>query len=147
MLPSSWASQAPFCSERYHLWTHPANWATLFNGLLPPANAISPSFVPQPSHLLGFIDPTTGQPTSNPNMYPIFNGTTYGETAMSVPQHYVSPSTQQWNLTVQRSLPKNWVMEVGYVGAKGTHLSALLDPMQARLGEPPEPHYRPGYSW
>jgi hypothetical protein len=58
---------------------------------------------------------------------------------MSVPLHYVSPSTQQWNLSVQRSLPKSWIMEVGYVGSKGTHLSAMLDPMQALLASPQNP--------
>ena len=58
---------------------------------------------------------------------------------MSVPLRYVSPSTQQWNLSVQRSLPKSWMMEIGYVGAKGTHLSALLDPMQALLASPQNP--------
>jgi hypothetical protein len=132
-------SQAPFTPSVTTFGTSPGQLGTMFNGLLPPGNVISPSFVPQPSHLLGFIDPTTGLPTSNPNMYPVFNGNTYGETAMSAPQHYVSPSTQQRNLSVQRSLPKNWFMEVGYVGAEGTHLSALLDPMQARLASPQSP--------
>jgi hypothetical protein len=72
-------------------------------------------------------------------MYPIFTGTTYGETAMAVPERYVSPSTQQWNLSVQRSLPKGWIVELGYVGTKGTHLSALTNPMQARLASPENP--------
>ena len=133
------ASQAPFAPSVTTFGTTPDQLATMFNGLLPAAGTIDPSYVPQPSHLVGFIDPTTGLPTSNPNMYPIFSGSTYSETAMSVPLHYVSPSTQQWNLSVQRSLPKSWIMEVGYVGSKGTHLSAMLDPMQALLASPQNP--------
>jgi hypothetical protein len=132
-------SQAPFTPNVTVFGTGPGQLATLFNGLLPVADTVDPNFVPQPSFLVGFVDPTTGQPTSDPNMYPIFSGSTFGQTAMSAPQRYVSPSTQQWNLSVQRTLPKNWMMEVGYVGTKGTHLSALLDPMQARLASPQNP--------
>ena len=138
------ASQAPFAPSVTTFGTTPYHLATMFNGLLPAAGTIDPNYVPQPSHLVGFINPTTGLPTSNPNMYPIFSGSTYGETAMSVPLHYVSPSTQEWNLSVQRSLPKSWIMEVGYVGSKGTHLSAMLDPMQARLASPQNPITRSG---
>jgi len=130
--------QAPFMPN-VTAFGAPGQLATLFNGLLPPGGVIDPNFVPQPSHLVGFIDPANGQPTSDPNMYPVFSGSTYSETAMSAPQHYVSPNTQQWNLSLQRSLPGEWVMDIGYVGTKGTHLSALLDPMQAQLASPQNP--------
>jgi Carboxypeptidase regulatory-like domain/TonB dependent receptor len=132
-------SQAPFTPSITAFGTTPGQLATIFNGLLPQGGVIDPNFVPQPSHLVEFIDPTTGLPTSDPNMYPIFSGSTYSETANSAPQHFVSPSTQQWNLSIQRSLPGQWVMDIGYVGTKGTHLSAMLDPMQARLASPQNP--------
>ena len=131
-------SQPPF-TPNVTVFGSVGQLATLFNGLLPAGNTIDPNFVPQPSFLLGFIDPFTGMPTADPNMYPIFTGTTFGETAMSVPTRYVSPNTQQWNLSVQHSLPKGWLVEVGYVGSKGTHLGALLDPLQARLASPENP--------
>jgi len=131
--------QAPFMPNVTVFGQQPGQLGTLFNGLLPPAGTIDPSFIPQPSHLVGFIDPTTGQPTPDPDMYPIFSGSTYAFVAMSVPQRYVSPSTQQWNLSLQRSLPKNWLLELGYVGSKGTHLADDLDPMQARLASPQSP--------
>jgi hypothetical protein len=132
------ASQAPFTPNVTVFGTGPGQLATLFNGLLPAADVVDPNFVPQSSFLLGFIDPTTGIPTSDPNMYPIFSGSTYLG-AMSVPQKYVSPSTQQWNLSVQRALPKGWIAELGYVGSKGTHLSDVLNPMQAQLASPQNP--------
>ena len=41
-----------------------------------------------------------------------------GNLWLAVPRHFVVPSTQQWNLTVQRALGKQWVLEVGYVGTQ-----------------------------
>lgn len=35
---------------------------------------------------------------------------------------YVNPVIQQWNVNVQRELPGNFVIEVGYLGSKGNHL-------------------------
>jgi hypothetical protein len=32
------------------------------------------------------------------------------------------PYAQQWNLTIQRELARNWILEVGYVGSAGSHL-------------------------
>ncbi len=39
-----------------------------------------------------------------------------------VPRKFVAPNTQQWNLTVQRSLGRDWVFEIGYVGTHAVHL-------------------------
>jgi hypothetical protein len=49
---------------------------------------------------------------------------------LEVPRHFVSPSTAQWNLSIQRQLPKEWVLEVAYVGTKGTHLRETRDAIQ-----------------
>jgi len=37
------------------------------------------------------------------------------------------PYVQQWNLDIQRELPKNVIADLGYYGSKGTHLLAVLD--------------------
>jgi hypothetical protein len=37
---------------------------------------------------------------------------------------------QQWNLTLQYALAKDWIFEVGYVGNKGTHLSRFWNANQ-----------------
>jgi hypothetical protein len=132
-------SQAPFAPDIVVFGQQPGHLATIFNGLLPAAGTIDPNFVSQPSRLIAFINPTTGLPTSDPDMYPIFSGNTEAFSAVSVPQRFLSPSTQQWNLMVQRSLRSNWVLELGYVGTKGTHLSDELDPMQATLASPQNP--------
>jgi hypothetical protein len=40
---------------------------------------------------------------------------------------------QQWNLNIQRELPGNLLLEVGYIGSKGTHLVGTQDLNAARL--------------
>ena len=89
--------------------------------ILPPAGVISPNFVPRLSHFLGFVD-ANGNPTKDTTQTPIFDGNSIFLIALQTPQHYVSPSVQQWNLTIQHELPSHFVMEIGYVGTKGTHL-------------------------
>ena len=37
------------------------------------------------------------------------------------------PYTQDWNLNVERSFGENWLLEVGYVGTKGTRLPRLIE--------------------
>ena len=39
-------------------------------------------------------------------------------------------NVQQWNLTLQYALAKDWIFEVGYVGNKGTHLSRFWNANQ-----------------
>jgi hypothetical protein len=51
---------------------------------------------------------------------------------LAVPRHFVVPNTQQWNLTIQRALGRQWVLEVGYVGTKGTHLRETRDALQSQ---------------
>ncbi|HYK89239.1 MAG TPA: carboxypeptidase regulatory-like domain-containing protein [Acidobacteriota bacterium] len=58
--------------------------------------------------------------------------------------HTINPQIQQWNLSIQRELPGNSVLEVSYGGSKGTHLSFgtddvlgnrnKLDPIYWKLG-------------
>jgi hypothetical protein len=44
------------------------------------------------------------------------------------------PYVQQWTLDIQRELPKGVVLDVGYVGSKGTHLLGIVDINQAPPG-------------
>jgi hypothetical protein len=41
----------------------------------------------------------------------------------SLPTHTPYSYSQQWSFSVQRELPKDFVITVGYVGSKGTHLT------------------------
>ncbi|MFY9527818.1 MAG: TonB-dependent receptor [Candidatus Acidiferrales bacterium] len=107
------------------------------NGL-PPAGVLDPAFIPVISHLIGFTNNDTTQA-------PIFDTPPVGTTnsfnlfGLQVPQHFIVPQVQQWNLTVQRSLPSKWVLEVGYVGTHSIHLRETRDSQQARLATPANP--------
>src|SRR6266850_1188293 len=47
--------------------------------------------------------------------------------------------TQQYSLNVQTELAKDFLLELGYVGARGTHLSRGVSLNQARLASPTNP--------
>jgi hypothetical protein len=49
------------------------------------------------------------------------------------------PNTQQWNLTIQRDLGKQWVLELGYVGTHAIHLRETRTNVQAQLATPTSP--------
>lgn len=45
-----------------------------------------------------------------------------------------TPYSQQWDLDVQHNLGHNWLLDVGYVGNKGTHLVGVIDINQVAPG-------------
>jgi hypothetical protein len=44
------------------------------------------------------------------------------------------PYVQQWSFDIQRQLPSNAVLDIGYVGSKGTHLIGVVDINEAYPG-------------
>ncbi|MGA2237276.1 MAG: carboxypeptidase-like regulatory domain-containing protein [Terriglobales bacterium] len=108
----------------------PDQMGSLFSAL-PPLGKVPLGLVPTPSFFQGFTGAPAGQPASNGS--PMFSGTAAGYFQLATPLHWVAPTTQQWNLTVQRQLGGNWVLELGYVGTKGTRLRSTFDPDQPRL--------------
>ena len=63
---------------------------------------------------------------------------------LTVPRHFVAPNTQQWNLTIQRALGKQWVLEVGYVGTHAVHLRETRTSLQALRASPSNPIVQTG---
>jgi len=109
---------------------------------LPQAGTLDPNFVPCLNTFAGF----PGGNTTLAANYGTATGAacpgplqTLGIFALSVPQHYVVPSTQQWNLTVQHALGKQWVLEVGYVGTHSVHLRETRDALQSQNATPENP--------
>ena len=99
-----------------------------FNAL-PAAGVIDPNFVPCYALLQGF----TGNDTTQAPNYAC-NGPGIPTTnifALTLPRHFVSPNTQQWNFGIQRSLGKQWVLEVGYTGTHAVHLRETRTSLQA----------------
>jgi hypothetical protein len=124
--------QAPFLPITSTVGT-PGQMATIFSsgaGRIPVGGVIDPAFVPVLSHLTGFVD-ANGNPISDTTQTPVYNGNTINILGLEVPRHYVNPSTQQWNFTLQQSLGQSWVLELGYVGTKGTHLRDTRNTDQA----------------
>ena len=112
---------------------------------LPTAGTISPNFVPCAGVLQSFPG---GDTTQFPN-YTCANGSPGVLPAqflfvLAVPRHYVVPSTQAWNLTIQRDLGKNWIFEIGYVGNHTIHLRETRTNVQARLATAANPIFVTG---
>jgi Carboxypeptidase regulatory-like domain/TonB dependent receptor len=114
------------------------------NGL-PDANKLDPAFVPCLAVFQGF----PGGDTTQAAMYGPSPSTCTGILSngvfdLQVPRHFVVPNTQQWNITVQRSLGKQWVLEAGYVGTHAVHLRETRDSLDSRDASPAHPITIPG---
>jgi hypothetical protein len=111
------------------------------NGL-PTAGTLDPTFVPCLSVFQGFPGGDTtqaanyGTATGSACPGPLPSEDIFG---LEVPRHFVVPNTQQWNLTVQRSLGRLWVLEVGYVGTHTVHLRETRDSLEAQDATPANP--------
>ncbi len=113
------------------------------NGIPPLGANPTQTYVPTAAILQNFS--TTN--CSFPNLQacsPIFSGNVNSLIQLTVPQHWVSGTTQQWNFTIQRQLGRDWFVELGYVGTKGTRLRSTFDPAQATLATPQSPVTIPG---
>ena len=126
------------------------NPSTGFTGI-PPLGVLSPTFVPQAALFNGFVPPSctlgNGNASTNPEQCgPTFTGNVSSFIGLQVPLHWIAATTQQWNFTVQHEVGRNWFLEIGYVGTKGTHLRSTFDPDQATLATPQNPVTIPGVS-
>lgn len=107
-------------------------------GGLPFSEAISAQkFSVTPQNPFPSILPTSAFPLSTDQVVPAlagFNGTTGApifQSASGGPlsgffffpiRSFRPPYAQQWNYNIQRDLGKGWLLEVGYVGTRGSHL-------------------------
>ncbi len=67
-----------------------------------------------------FADPFNGQ---NP-----FNGTfSQDMTLLVLNPHLRLPYAQDWNLNIERALGNDWLLEIGYIGTKGTKLPRFIE--------------------
>jgi hypothetical protein len=108
------------------------------NGL-PQAGTVDPTFVGCLSVFRDFPGGDTTQAPNYVNMPGCAGTGAFNIFGLQVPRHFVVPSTQQWNLTVQRSLGKQWVLEAGYVGTHAVHLRETRDNLQAQRVSPSNP--------
>jgi hypothetical protein len=85
------------------------------------ANAESLQQGPSPNVLNGTINNVVGYPAvgSGGILVPL--------NPISIPDNVRWPYVQQWNLDVEHELPGHILLQVSYVGSKGTHLAQQLD--------------------
>jgi hypothetical protein len=141
-LPVAFGGGAPGCLGSYYSATPLPGCPNPNPNALPQAGTLDPGFVPCLNVFQGF----PGGDTTQAANYGTASGAacpgplqTLGIFGLAVPRHFVVPSTQQWNLTVQHSLGRQWVLEVGYVGTKGTHLRETRDALQSQDATPTNP--------
>jgi hypothetical protein len=106
---------------------------------LPAAGTLDPNFVP----CLGQIQDFPGGDITQFPDYACASGSpgvipSHFLFGLVVPRKFVAPNTQQWNLTLQRSLGRNWVLEVGYIGSHAVHLRETRT-IGAKLATPDKP--------
>jgi len=117
----------------------PAGFTSNPNGL-PQSGTLDSNFIP----CLGVFDSFPGGSTSGSPNY-VCSGTGPGSIpsqflfGLVVPRKFIAPNTQQWNLTVQHALGRDWVLEVGYVGTHAVHLRETRTNVEARLATPANP--------
>ena len=141
-LPVAFGGGTPGCLGSYFSATPPPGCPNPNPNALPQAGTLDPNFVPCLNVFQGF----PGGDTTQAANYGTAGGSgcpgplqTLGIFGLAVPQHFVVPSTQQWNLSVQRALGKQWVLEVAYVGTKGTHLRETRDSLESLNATPANP--------
>ena len=122
---------SPYCNQTTGLGSNP--------NALPSAGTLSASFLPCQAAFQGF----NAGPSSAPNYVCAAGSVGSVPTeflfVLAVPRRFVSPSTQQWNLTIQRDLGKQWVLEVGYVGTHAIHLRETRTDIKERIASPTNP--------
>ena len=144
-LPITFGGGSPGCLGSYFSATPLPGCPNPNPNALPTAGTLSSAFIPcqsafagfntlYPSQPIGNQAPTYGCAAGSPGSIP-----TEGLFVLAVPRRFVSPSTQQWNLTVQRDLGKQWILEVGYVGTHAIHLRETRTDIPERVVSPANP--------
>ena len=138
-LPVAFGGSLPGCMGSIYSINTPASCipagSTSNSNALPNAGTLDPTFVPCLAVFQGFPGNDTTQAANYGTASgaacpgPLLSTNIFG---LQVPRHFVVPSTQQWNLTVQRSLGRQWVLEVGYVGTHAVHLRETRDNLQSQ---------------
>jgi len=74
-----------------------------------------------------------GFPNIDPNS---LTGASVTTSAEGADTHLHAPVIDEWNLNIQQELPGAMLLEVAYVGSKGTHLQSMLDLNQVKVPGP-----------
>ena len=86
---------------------------------------------------------STGFPTSVPNpsvtpsvaLLQVAQPSSLAASVGAFDPNIKNPSVHEWDLTIQRELPKHFVAEIGYIGKRGTHLYRAYDLNQVPVSQ------------
>jgi Carboxypeptidase regulatory-like domain/TonB dependent receptor-like, beta-barrel len=84
----------------------------------------APPYLRTPQLSFPFVG-TLSNPFANGNPFAAPFGETM--TLLTLDPHLRLPYAQDWNLSVERSFGADWLLEVGYVGTKGTKLPRFIE--------------------
>jgi hypothetical protein len=105
--------------------------ATVTNGcLVPPALATNPG-----ARISTGFPVTVPTPTIKPSvaLSPVAQTGLQAPSVGAFDPNIKNPSVHEWDLTIQRELPKHFVAEIGYIGKRGTHLYRAYDLNQVSI--------------
>ena len=134
-LPVAFGGSAAGCMGSIYSQTPPLGCPNPNPNGLPNAGTLDPTFVPCLAVFQGFPGGDTtqsanyGAASGSACPGPLLSTNIFG---LQVPRHFIVPNTQQWNLTVQRALGREWVLEVGYIGTHAIHLRETRDSLQSQ---------------
>lgn len=109
----------------------PPNPATVTAGCVVP-----PALVANPGARISTGFPVTvPTPTITPSaaLTPAPQPATQAPAVGAFDPNIKNPSVHEWDLTIQRELPKHFVAEIGYIGKRGTHLYRAYDLNQVSI--------------
>ncbi len=86
-----------------------------------PLSALPWTQARQLSAPINFTNPWNGQNPFAPNSFP------QPTTVLTVENGMRPPYAQNWNFSIQRSFAKNYLLDVRYIGNKGTHLPRMIE--------------------
>jgi hypothetical protein len=135
----------PFLPTSVPIGVPPLSLTNLFQGQIPPLGQLSAAFVPAASILQGFnvngpaACTSSGTATTDTTQTPCYSGNVIATFGLMVPRKWISPTLQQWNFTLERSLGHGWVLDVGYIGTHGLHLRETSDRNLGVLASPQNP--------
>jgi hypothetical protein len=150
-LPVAFGGSPAGCMGSIYSQTSPVGCPSPNPNGLPLAGKLDPTFVPCLAVFQGFVvnNSNPAIPTNDTTQTPVYGNATGAACpgpllstsifGLQVPRHFVVPSTQQWNLTVQHALGREWVLEVGYVGTHALHLRETRDNLQSRRASAANP--------
>jgi hypothetical protein len=98
------------------------------NGVADLGGSYSPAFANPFSDVAGNGSETNPFPYSRPKAGAALNWSNFTELSLSViDKNYSTPYVLNFNLNIQRQLPSNMVLQIGYVGSLGRHLSTIYE--------------------